>query len=157
MLFSRKDPKRFCRVRAPPLPPYSTPSYQALTVLFRTAPAASSHFRHSQPGSLRKNLFFNGMKKTIQVPSEKRPEKHKSRFRLELSFHNNRVIMTDARDKGRYVNYVISYYLEGKRKQVRRATLAAAKREANLILTKLAQNEPDVRSLTGTDRLLYGQ
>ena len=95
------------------------------------------------------------MKTTIQVPSEKRPEKPKSRFRLELALHNNRVIITDARDKGRYVNYVISCYLEGKRKQVRRATLAAAKREANRILTKLAQNEPDVFSLTSTDRLIY--
>jgi len=89
------------------------------------------------------------------MPSEQKPEEPKSRFRLELTRHNHRVVITDAIDKGRYVSYVISYFVEGTRKQVRRAKLADAKREASLILTKLAQGEPDVLALTSTDRLIY--
>ena len=49
----------------------------------------------------------------------------------------------------------IPYFLDGIRKQVRRATLADAKQEAGLILTKLAQGEADVLALTITDRLIY--
>ena len=79
----------------------------------------------------------------------------KSRFRLEIKRHNHRVVITDCIDRGRYVSYVVSYYLGGCRKQVRRASLDEAKLEANLVLTKLAQGEPDVLALTSTDRLIY--
>ena len=79
----------------------------------------------------------------------------KSRFRLELKRHNHRVVITDCVDRGRYVSYVVSYYLDGCRKQVRRASLEEAKQEAGLVLTKLAQGEPDVLSLSSTDRLIY--
>jgi len=47
------------------------------------------------------------------------------------------------------------YYIEGTRKQLRRATLTSANREASLILTNLAKGEPDVLALTSTDRLIY--
>ena len=79
----------------------------------------------------------------------------KSRFRQELKRHNHRVVITDCVDRGRYVSYVVSYYLGGRRKQVRRANLDEARLEANLVLTKLAQGEPDVLALTSTDRLIY--
>lgn len=95
------------------------------------------------------------MKAKAPVPPEQKAEKPKSRFRLELTRHNHRVVITDSIDKGHYVSYVISYYLEGRRKQVRRASLADAKREAGFILNKLAQGEPDVLALTSTDRLVY--
>jgi len=95
------------------------------------------------------------MKRKSEMPPEQKGEKPKSRFRLELTRHNQRVVITDSIDKGRYVSYVISYYIGGNRKQVRRATLSDAKREANLVLTKLAQGEPDVLALTSTDRLIY--
>jgi len=102
-----------------------------------------------------KNLFFGGMKRTTEVLPEPKGQTTKSRFRLELTHHNHLVVITDCIDKGRYINYVISYYIEGRRKQVRRANLADAKREAGFILTKLAQGEPDVLALTSTDRLVY--
>ncbi len=89
------------------------------------------------------------------MPPEQQAEKPKSRFRVELTRHNHRVVITDSIDKGRYVSYVVSYYVEGRRKQVRRASLAEAKREAGFILTKIAQGEPDVLALTSTDRLIY--
>ena len=120
---------------------------------------ASPPFRHSfvTTGDLRaeKILFFGGMKRKSEMPPEQKAEKPKSRFRLELTRHNHRVVITDSIDKGRYVSYVVSYYVEGRRKQVRRASLADAKREASFILTKLAQGEPDVLALTSTDRLIY--
>ena len=89
------------------------------------------------------------------MPPGQKAEKPKSRFRVELTRHNHRVVITDSIDKGRYVSYVVSYYIEGRRKQVRRASLAEAKREAGFILTKIAQGEPDVLALTSTDRLIY--
>jgi hypothetical protein len=95
------------------------------------------------------------MKVKAQLPPEQNPEKPKSRFRLEITRHNHQVVITDSVDKGRYRSYVISYYIEGTRKQLRRATLTDAKREANLILTNLANGEPDVLALTSTDRLIY--
>ncbi len=95
------------------------------------------------------------MSANVQLPPEQQAVKAESRYRLELTRQNHRVVITDCKDKGRYTNYVISFYVDGKRKQVRRANLAAAKREANLILTKLAQGKPDVLALTSTDRLVY--
>lgn len=95
------------------------------------------------------------MKAKAQMPPGQKAEKPKSRFRVELTRHNHRVVITDSIDKGRYVSYVVSYYIEGRRKQVRRASLAEAKREAGFILTKIAQGEPDVLALTSTDRLIY--
>jgi hypothetical protein len=100
-------------------------------------------------------LFSNGMNAKAHVPPEQKAEKPKSRFRVELTRHNHRVVITDSIDKGRNVSYVVSYYVEGRRKQVRRASLAEAKREAGFILTKIAQGEPDVLALTSTDRLIY--
>jgi hypothetical protein len=119
----------------------------------------SPPFRHSfvTTGDLRAEgiLFFHGMKRKAELPPGQKAEKPKSRFRLEVARHNHLVIITDAVDKGRYTSYVISYYIEGHRKQVRRASLADAKQEAGFILTKLAQGEPDVLALTSTDRLVY--
>ena len=57
---------------------------------------------------------------------EAQPKKNRSRFRLELKRHNHRVIITDGIDRGRYVSYVVSYYLGSCRKQVRRASLEEA-------------------------------
>ena len=37
-----------------------------------------------------------------QVPPDQKPEKPKSRFRLEITRHNHRVLITDSIDKGRY-------------------------------------------------------
>ena len=54
------------------------------------------------------------------MPPEQKGEKPKSRFRLELTRHNQRVVITDSIDRGRYRSFVISYYIEGNRKQVRR-------------------------------------
>ena len=85
-------------------------------------------------------------RKPADLPEQK-AEKPKSRFRLELTRHNQRVVITDSIEKGNYVSYVISYYVEGHRKQVRRASLTDAKREAGFILTKMAQGEPDVLAL----------
>ena len=119
----------------------------------------SPPFRHSfvTTGDLRAGriLFLDRMKRNSDIPPEQKTEKPKSRFRLEVARHNHRVVITDAIDKGHYVSYVISYYIEGNRRQVRRASLADAKREAGFILTKLAQGEPDVLALTSTDRLVY--
>jgi hypothetical protein len=71
------------------------------------------------------------MKENAQVPPDQKPEKPKSRFRLGITPHIHRVVITDSIDKGRYRSYVISYYcIEGSRKQLRRATLADAKCEA---------------------------
>ncbi len=107
------------------------------------------------PVHAKKFLFFGGMKRKSEVPPKQKAEKPESRFRLELTRHNNRVVITDSIDKGHYVSYVISYYLEGRRKQVRRASLADARWEAAFILTKLAKGEHDVLALTSTDRLVY--
>ena len=81
--------------------------------------------------------------------------KVKSRFRQEIKRHNHCVIITDTIDKGRYRNYVIAFYVNGERRQVRRASLAEARKEADFILDKLAQGEQDVLALTSTDRLIY--
>jgi integrase len=93
--------------------------------------------------------------KNEQLLASGQQSKRKSRFRLELTHQNHRVIITDAKDKGCYKNFVISSYVDGRRKQVRRANLADAKREANFILTKLVQREQDVLTLTSGDRLAY--
>jgi hypothetical protein len=53
------------------------------------------------------------MKANAQVPPDQKPDKPKSRFRLEITRHNHRVVITDSIDKGRYRSYVISYYIEG--------------------------------------------
>ena len=102
-----------------------------------------------------KNPFLRGMRTKHIASPEAQATKQKSRFRLELKRHNHRVVITDCVDRGRYISYVVSYYLDGCRKQVRRASLDEAKLEANLVLAKLAQGEPDVLALTSTDRLIH--
>ena len=81
--------------------------------------------------------------------------KSRSRFRLEVKRHNHCVVITDTIDKGCYRNYVIAFYINGEHRQVRRASLTEAKREADFILDKLARDEQDVLALTSTDRLIY--
>jgi hypothetical protein len=75
--------------------------------------SASRLFRHSfvTTGTLRaeKIPFSGGMKKKSDAPQEQMAEKPKSRFRLELTRHNHRVVIPDSIDKGRYVSYVISF------------------------------------------------
>lgn len=112
-------------------------------------------FVTASPARVEKNLFLDGMKTTDQVPSGKQRGTPEPKFRLELNRQNHRVVITTSVDKRGYTSYVFAYYLGGKRQQVRRASLADIKLEANLALTKLAQNEPDVLSLTSTDRLIY--
>ncbi|HTA30930.1 MAG TPA: hypothetical protein VK731_10615 [Candidatus Cybelea sp.] len=48
------------------------------------------------------------MKAKAHVLPEQKAEKPKSRFRVELTRHNHRVVITDSIDKGRYVSHKVS-------------------------------------------------
>ena len=68
--------------------------------------AAPKPFRHSfvttRQVHAEKILFSGGMNAKAQVPPDQKPEKPKSRFRLEITRHNHRVVITDSIDKERY-------------------------------------------------------
>jgi integrase len=59
------------------------------------------------------------------------------------------------REKGRYDCFTVAYYARGKRELKPFSTLEAAKAEAQDVLQRLVQGEPEVVSLTGGDRLAF--
>ena len=56
-----------------------------------------------------------------------------------------------------YPQFTLVYYDGSQRKKVRFADLGEAKREAELVATKLANRENEVLRLTSTDRAVYVQ
>jgi hypothetical protein len=106
------------RVRAPPLPPFPTRWYQALTVIGPRLSAFSSQFRHNRRPPRRKNSVLKRHEsKKLKCRREQKAEKPKSRFRLELTRHNHRVVITDSIDKGRYVSYVVRRWSRRRRRK----------------------------------------
>jgi hypothetical protein len=57
------------------------------------------------------------MKARTQFPRKQKAEKPKSRFRLELTRHKHRVVITDSIDKGRYVSYVVRRWSRRRRRK----------------------------------------
>jgi hypothetical protein len=57
------------------------------------------------------------MKARTQLPRKQKAEKPKSRFRLELTRHKHRVVITDSIDKGRYVSYVVRRWSRRRRRK----------------------------------------
>jgi integrase len=91
------------------------------------------------------------MKANLAPASRKPVEIKRGNVTVKIYTGTNRV------DHKAYPQFTLVYYDGSQRKKVRFADLGEAKREGELVATKLANGENDVLRLTSTDRAIYVQ